>query len=167
MLDNLLFYRLVILNFLGACVVFWGYQMGYVTKILARDETGVVWIIVAILVLGVMFVLSRGWKVSKMLNELKKIGHVNVLKVRKMPHKNKYLEFMAGWAVLVGLFGNALGFVIALGSRDDLLTGAGVAFGSTVVGILTALWLEINFSFLSVATANLLEDAEYASESAK
>jgi flagellar motor component MotA len=116
--------------------------------------------------LGIIFALIRGWKTSQALNEMKKKGYVDVLKARKMPHKNKYLEYMAGWAVLIGLFGNALGFVIALGSRDDLLAGAGVAFGSTVAGILVALWLEINFSLIQNTTSLLLVDAEYASHSA-
>lgn len=167
MLDNLLFYKLCIFNFLSLCAVYAVYQLGYVQLLLQRDGTGILYGIFFILGLGILFTLIRGWKASQLLNEIKRMGHVDILKVRKMPHKNEYLNDMVEWALLVGLFGNALGFIIALGSRDDLLAGAGVAFGSTVAGILTALWLKVNFAMLRTATALLLEDAEYASESAR
>jgi hypothetical protein len=157
-LNFLLFYRLVIFNVLGIAIVIWAYLAGYVTLILERDATGVVYGIIALGVVGIISTLSRGWKISTKINNLKAGKYVDILKAKKMPHKNEHIHDIAGWALLVGIFGNTLGFIMALASKDTLLAGASTAFASTTVGILVALWIEGNFRMIKTQTALLLED---------
>lgn len=165
MLNNLLFYRLVIFNTLSMCALFWGYKMDYIDMLMRHDAIGIIYAIASLLGIGIFGSLVRGWKVSHALNELKNRNIYDNVSARKMLHKNEYIHDMAGWAVLMGLFGNALGFVIALGGSSDtaILQGAGVAFGSTVAGILSAFLLEVNFSMIRTATGLLIEDSKEVS----
>jgi len=159
-LKNLLFYRLVIFNVLGGCVLIMAYGMGIIDTLLSHDALGVVYGIGGLLSLGVIGSLMRGWKVSQMLNTIKaNTKYVNPTDVRKMPHKNEYIRDMAGWSVLLGLLGNVLGLIVALsGGEEALLAGVGTAFGSTAAGILVALWLEINFTMIRTATGLAIEE---------
>jgi hypothetical protein len=158
MLNFLLFYRLLIFNFLGFATVYYAYVMGYVNIILEKDTSGVVEVIVLVTLAGIFSTLKRGYQISKAINTMKEGKYVDILKAKKMAHKNEHIESIGGWAVLLGLLGNAIGFVIALSSKDALLTGAGTAFGSTVVGIACALWTEVNYRMLKTATAVYVED---------
>ena len=158
-LKNLLFYRLMIFNTLGIVGLAAGYWMCFIEMLMKHDAVGVIYGIAGLLAIGIFGSLNRGWKVSQGHNDFKAGKGVDVVNVRKMFYKNEYIQNMAGWSVLIGLFGNALGLTEALsGGADTLLAGAGIAFGSTVAGILVALWLEINFSMIRTATGLLLED---------
>ena len=161
MLKNLLFYRLVIFNTLGLVALIASYFHGFITTLLQHDDMGVVYVIGALLALGIMGSLSRGWKVSQMMNLVKKGYSVDRQSVFKMSHNNEYLKDMAEWSVLIGLLGNVLGLLTALeGGQDSLLAGAGTAFGSTVAGILVAFWLGVNFTMIRTATGLLQEDVQ-------
>ena len=162
-LKSLLFYRLVIFNTLGIVGLLAGYWYGLVDKLLQHDALGVIYVIAGLLSIGIFGSLNRGWKISKAKNFVSQCNarlwaHSFVVKVRKMAHKNEFIQSMAAQSVLVGLFGNVLGLITALGSPESVQAGAAIAFGSTAAGILTALWLEVNFLMLRTATSNLIED---------
>lgn len=160
MLKNLLFYRLIIFNTLGFVALSVAYFLGYIDILMHHDPYGVSYSIAALLGVGIFGTLTRGWKISQSINLIKGGFNIDRSSARKMVHKNKYIGAMAGWAVLIGLFGNALGLALALTDIDTALQAAALAFGSTVAGILTALWLEVNFTMLDTATGILLEDVE-------
>lgn len=158
-LKNLLFYRLVIFNSLGFVGLAVAYWMGLLNMLVEHDAVGITYVIGTLLIVGVIGSFIRGWKTSQVMNRLKAMPSlVHPSDVRKMPHKNEYIRDMAGWAVLMGLFGNAIGFAMALADIDTALQAAGVAFGGTAAGILVALWLEVNFSMIRTATALALEE---------
>ncbi len=161
-LKNLLIYRLGIFNVLVLCGLIYAGYMGYVDILLKHDELGIIYFIAGLAGLGITGAFIRGWKVSTALNDVKAQKYVDPVDVHKMPHKNEYLRDMAGWSVLMGLFGNTWGLLTALsgGSTDALLQGAGVAFGSTVAGILAAFVLEVNFSMIRTATGTLAEEVK-------
>jgi hypothetical protein len=131
--------------------------MGFVSVLMEHDAIGVIYAIGALAIVGLHGSLFRGWKVSQAVNAFKVGRGVDPVSVRKMFYKNGYIQDMAGWAVLLGLFGNAWGLMEAL-SSGDILKGAGVAFGSTVAGIIVAFLLEVNFVMIRTSTGLLFED---------
>lgn len=164
MLNNLLFYRIIILNSLGLVALFASYQMGFVQTLIQHDSIGAVYGISALLGIGVIGSLIRGWLISQKANAFNANKGIDIVDVRKMIWNNEFLMYMAGWAVLIGLFGNVWGLLEALSKGSDFLTqGAGVAFGSTAAGILAALWLEVNYLMIRTTTGCLLEDVSRGS----
>lgn len=121
--------RLIILNVCWIALVVWASFMGYVTFVFTHDISGISYVIAAVLAaaLGAAFVGYR-----------------------------EHLERVEVWLVTLGLIGNVIGFILALQDIDtsslgsaegvqrvaaSLLAGMGVAFCSTLVGAIGALWL--------------------------
>ena len=131
--------KLIVLNTCWAALVAWAFVQGYVTFVFTHDVSGISYVIAGVLaaVLAAMF-----------------LGHTRV-----MPHAK-------GWFVMLGLIGNLIGFVLALqgmqaGSLGDaagllklatsLIDGMSVAFCSTLVGAVAALWISTNSYVLQMA----------------
>lgn len=173
MLNNLLFYRLLITNGFALALFVWAYSLGYVQKVLERDVSNISEVIFGLFVIGLISTFIRGYKVSEALNHFKKTHYKSkslTTKYRKMPAKNTHIYRIAEFLAILGLVGNALGFFIALdhagvgGSNqqiaDSLLAGMGVAFGSTLVGSITGLLTLINYGMIETATSMLIEDTK-------
>ena len=124
--------RLSITNFAGLCFLAWAWWLGYVGFVFSHDVSHISYLI------SVLFVASM---VGVFLG---KTGH---------------LERVEVWLVTLGLIGNVVGFILALQNIDtgslgsaegvqkvaaSLLAGMGVAFCSTLVGAVAALWISIN-----------------------
>lgn len=133
--------RLIILNTCWLALVAWAAAMGYVTFVFTHDVSGISYVIAALLVVttGAAF-----W------------GKTNLL-----PHAKI-------WFVMLGLIGNLIGFILAIqgmasGSLDSadglmtlanaLLEGMSVAFCSTLVGAIAALWTSTNGWLLGMAAS--------------
>jgi len=124
--------RLFVLNFAGLCFLAWAWFLGYVQFVFAHDVSRISYLISALFVVSMAGVF------------LGKTGH---------------LERTEVWAVTLGLIGNVIGFILALQNIDtgslgtaegvqkvaaSLLAGMGVAFCSTLVGAVAALWISVN-----------------------
>ncbi|TGV26320.1 MotA/TolQ/ExbB proton channel family protein [Mesorhizobium sp. M4B.F.Ca.ET.143.01.1.1] len=124
--------RLAILNFAGLCFLAWAWWLGYVGFVFTHDVSHISYLITAVFVASMVGVF------------LGKTGH---------------LERTEVWLVTLGLIGNVVGFIIALQNIDtgslgtaegvqkvaaSLLAGMGVAFCSTLVGAVAALWISVN-----------------------
>jgi hypothetical protein len=121
--------RLIVLNVAWAALVVWAWFMGYVGFIFTHDVSGLSYVISALFVATLAAVF---------------FGHTS------------HLHRVEVWLVTLGLIGNVVGFIIALqhietGALDtaqgvqrvaaSLLAGMGVAFCSTLVGAIAALWV--------------------------
>lgn len=121
--------RLIILNTCWAALVVWAAVMGYVGFVFTHDVSRISYGISAIAAAGLLAVFFG------------RTAHLARLEV---------------WLVTLGLIGNVVGFIIALqhidigslGTADgvqrvaaSLLAGMGVAFCSTLVGAIAALWV--------------------------
>ncbi|TGR84597.1 hypothetical protein EN866_32850 [Mesorhizobium sp. M2D.F.Ca.ET.223.01.1.1] len=124
--------RLAILNFGFACFVAWAWWLGYVSFVFTHDVSHISYLISALFIASMAGVF------------LGRTGH---------------LERTEVWLVTLGLIGNVVGFIIALQNIDtgslgtaegvqkvaaSLLAGMGVAFCSTLVGAVSALWISVN-----------------------
>ncbi|PDS97500.1 hypothetical protein CO659_12605 [Rhizobium sp. S9] len=133
--------RLIILNTCWAALVVWATVMGYTQFVFTHDISWLSYVISALLVVAVAAAFA---------------GRVTFL-----PHVKL-------WFVMIGLIGNIAGFILALqgmsgGSLDSadgliklanaLLDGMSVAFCSTLVGAIAALWTSTNAWLLGLAAS--------------
>ncbi len=129
--------RLFVLNFAGLCGIIWAYWLGYVQFVFGHDVSHISYLITALFVVSMVGVFMG---------------------------KTAHMERVEVWLVTLGLIGNVVGFIIALQNIDtgslgsaegvqkvaaSLLAGMGVAFCSTLVGAVAALWTSINAWMLS------------------
>lgn len=130
-------FRLTIFNFAGADVLVAAWQMGYVQQVFTHDISHISYGIAAVFGASIAAMFLAAWR----------------------GQQTAWLADVSEWLVTLGLIGNVVGFVIALsgiatadvGSAEgaqkiaaQLLSGMGVAFYSTLVGAVTALWLSVN-----------------------
>lgn len=121
--------HLIILNTVWLALIVWAAVQGYVTFVFEHDVSRISYVISGVLAVALLSTV---------------LGHTRIL-----PHAKI-------WAVMLGLIGNLIGFVVALqgmaagdlGTADGLMKigtglieGLGVAFCSTLVGAVAALWL--------------------------
>lgn len=133
--------RLIVLNTCWLALVAWAAAQGYVQFVFTHDISGLSYVISALLVVAVAAAF---------------VGRANFL-----PHAKV-------WFVMLGLIGNICGFIVALqgmagGSLTDaaglmklataLLDGMSVAFCSTLVGAIAALWTSTNGWLLGMAAS--------------
>jgi len=121
--------RLIVLNTCWLAFVAWAAAMGHVQFVFTHDVSRISYGIAAVLAIGLLAVA------------LGRTAHLARLEV---------------WLVTLGLIGNVVGFILALQNIDtgslsspdgvqrvaaSLLAGMGVAFCSTLVGAIGALWV--------------------------
>jgi hypothetical protein len=124
--------RLAILNFGFCCFLAWAWYLDYVGFVFTHDVSHISYLISGLFVASMAGVF---------------LG------------KTAHLERAEVWLVTLGLIGNVVGFIIALQNIDtgslgtaegvqkvaaSLLAGMGVAFCSTLVGAVAALWISVN-----------------------
>ena len=133
--------RLIVLNTVWLALAFWTVAMGYAQFVFTHDISGLSYLIAAMQAFAIGAAFA---------------GRV------------AFLTHVKTWFVMIGLFGNVLGFIIALqgmasGSLGDadglrgmataLLDGMSVAFCSTLVGAIAALWTSTNLWLLGSAAS--------------
>lgn len=127
-----IFKKLFILNFAGLCLVAWAWHLGYVGFVYSHDISRISYVITALFAASIAAIFAG---------------------------RTAHIERSEVWLVTLGLIGNVIGFIIALqhidtgslGSAEgvqkvaaSLLAGMGVAFCSTLVGAVAALWISVN-----------------------
>lgn len=171
MMHNLLIYRLLILNGLGAAILAAAAFNGMVLPFVATDATHVLIVAIPLFLAAMVSLFIRAAKVSIGMNILKAGKKVRVNRV-KFEEKSAHLDDICVWLVTLALLANIIGFTMAvsgggdLSSADGLLKLAGqflggmlIAFHTTTVCLVCALWLSINIRILRTATVCFLEDA--------
>lgn len=174
MLRNLLLYRMAIFNACGIAAAIWAWQQGYVADMFLNDRSYMTYVAVVLFAIGVASAFQRAFKVSAILNGLKR-GAKPKLNGTKILEKAVHLDVIGHLIVTVGLTGTAIGIVMMLhsfraGSLTDpakvvetatmLSEGMGTAFRSTIVSAI--LWMVhiVNVQTLKTATVQMIEDAK-------
>ena len=145
--------RLFIANFAGCCVVSYAWYLGFVGRIAAADGAHMTAVIAAVFFAGLVSTFWQASRVGRDSVEICRIGSAHL-----------YDLFAA--LFILGIIGNAIGFLNAFGGVNvadlatpegvrkagaQLLSGAGTAFGSTLVGLSLALWTSVNLRILATA----------------
>ena len=168
MLNNLLIYRLLILNMIGFAIVAWAYIKGHLEIIFKGDAAILGAIMVAVFLAGLVSLFIRASKVSTALNDLKAGRAVNPA---KFSIKNSHIGYTGVVLATIGLIGILIGMVMAVhgfssadaqASADRMAVGMEVAFSATLISLSLALWMGINFQMLKTATSLLMVDARDA-----
>ncbi len=130
------FYRFCIFNLCGVALLIWAWMLGYVRQVFEGDVSHISYIISGLFICAL----------------------IRALYACLSGRSTDFLEHVETWLVTLGLIGNVVGFVLALRGIDltslsqaegaqkvasQLLAGMGVAFYSTLVGAVTALWLSM------------------------
>lgn len=164
---NLLLYRFIVFNACGAALLVWAWRLGYVGQVFEGDVSGLSYIITALFAAGLASTAWRVVAVNAAVNDAARLGPPpygdSGLAIR-----NAHVADLPEWLTLLGLIGNVVGFLIAMHGADvsslntaegtrafagQMLEGLGVAFYTTLIGTLFALWTSINFRMLDTATA--------------
>jgi MotA/TolQ/ExbB proton channel family len=177
MLERLLVFRLFILNVCGIPLVFFAWSAGLIDKVVLSDTTYISHGIVVLFAIGLVSLFSRAFKISKILDAIKK-GEAPHLSDDKIRAKAEHIDDISAYLVRLGLIGTVVGFGMALDLKDigslttaagamntitTLLGGMKVAINTTITGAILSLWLDMNARFLKTATECALFDARIAS----
>lgn len=171
MMNNLLLYRMAVLNGLAAVAVAAAWLRGYLEIVI--DSAGLfAGPIIALFALGLISAIQRGWKVSRTLNEVRNLG-LRGVNGAKILEKGEHLSDVANWLVILGLLGTVTGFWIALSGVDQgslstasgvqraagqLMDGMRVALSTTLLGGFLGLWIDMNRRIIRTAAVCLAED---------
>lgn len=174
------FTKLAIANFAGACVVAWAFWVGLVERVFLADGSGMTLVISGVFLVGVASVMWRSFHVDATLRRKNSweattkrhvrrgtqaeydLGEEYRVALRKSAHLHDLLVIL----LMLGIVGNALGFLTAFSGVDvstitsadglkkagvQLMSGAGTAFGSTITGLILAVWTTINIRILETS----------------
>lgn len=161
--------RLTIINTAWVCLVVLAWLNGYVQRIMEADGAHMTLIIAAVFVAGLA---STYWWARK----ADKAARRNVYSgdrqgaILALPRNTAHLYDIFAALFILGIVGNAVGFLQAFGGVDphsmssaegmqkagaQLLSGVGTAFGSTITGLTLALWFSMNLRVLATAIDRL------------
>lgn len=172
-MKHLLILQLIIVNLVGAAGIVAAWP--YVEMVFKADTSRISLFIVAIWALGLASCFIRGWKVSRMLDASKTLlKPYDLLSLRykagKAGPKQQHLSFLAYACAVVGMFGTVVGLMVLADSIGQVTSdnvaatlaqafaGFAIALGTTAVGAVCGLWLELNALFIGTATACLEKD---------
>ena len=176
MLNNLLVYRLIVVNACAAAMLFWAWAQGHIQTVVLGDESNISYAIIALFLVGMFSIVARSYRVAKALNTLKR-GGAEKINPEKFVAKGDHIDEIATWLVTLGLIGTVVGFIIALSAMSggnlttaqgvqqmigDMTAGMQVAIYTTLVGSVLGFWLEVNKRILKTATICMLTDNEDA-----
>lgn len=165
MLNHHLLLRITLLNIAGAVGVVWAHANGYVVPMFVSDTTNISYGIAALFGVMMASVYWRGWKIGGAKNMLK-AGTARAYierRAAKMFAKNDHIADGVNWLQGLGLLGTIIGFSMALGSMsaDDpsgVESAMRTAIGTTIIGTILGMWLDVARRMLDTATAALAED---------
>lgn len=169
MLSNLLMYRLLIFNSIGAAVLAWSWIDGRLASTFTGDAAFFGAIMAAIFIICMVSLFIRAAKVSQGLNDLKNGGTID--NPAKFAIKNSHIGYAGAVIVAISLIGNVDGMTMALNGfqsadvqqkADLMAVGMEVAFNVTKIGLTLGVWMGINFQILKTATSLLMMDARHA-----
>lgn len=173
MLNNLLIYRMLVVNTCVAALFIWATMQGYVQTIIEGDSSRITLGIIGLFAIGIWSLGVRTFKVSTVLNRLKR-GEAVSVDAAKFIAKGEHIDDISGWLVTLGLIGTVVGFIMALSSMDQgamataqgvqaaigkLVEGMQVAIYTTLAGAFFGLWIDINRRILKTATILMIEDS--------
>ena len=165
---NLLLYRFILANALGATLAGAFAWSGQLLPLFETDQSRLTFAIAALFLIGWGWTLKEVIAVSASLNRCKALGYrpASAAQADKAGLKVEWLEAVADWLVELGLLGTVIGFSLALSGIDQtsltqasgaqdavaaLMQGMRVALNTTLLGAALAIWHQVNLRMLKTA----------------
>lgn len=173
MFRNHLMYRLIINNGCATAVLAWAWGQGFLSYI-KYDGSRISFLILAAFAVAMFLIFSRAMKATSAMNAIK-AGRPMRDNPVKFLAKSGYIEELGLACLSLGMTGTVIGVIEVLfggglsldGTIESVtknlaasLSGAGVAFITTAVGMITSTWIFWNYRILSIATTCMIEDSE-------
>ena len=174
-----LFLRFLIVNIVGAALLFAAWRQGWLAIVLDTDATRISLVIALVFAIGLTMAGRHMWR----LDQAETAGDPGLLgyglntaaAIRiRLAEELGAVRNIANSLVFLGMIGTVVGFVIALAAIDpaaaadskrvaemvaELVDGMGVALITTLVGAVLHLWLSLNYRLLAGAATRLLARA--------
>jgi biopolymer transport protein ExbB/TolQ len=164
---HLLILQLVIVNLVGFSLAVWAWP--YIQIVFASDTSHISQAIVVLWAFGLASCFVRAVKISRMLDQSKTdMNTYNMVLLRyrsqKAGAKNDHLSFLATTCAALGMFGTVVGLIVLARSIGDItadnvaatiahaFSGFSIALGTTAVGAVCGIWLEVMALFIGTAT---------------
>lgn len=167
-MKNHLIYRFILVNVAFIAIAIALTVQGYVGWLFANDASGISYAITA------LFVVGWGWTAKEIavassdlnMSDLHGPRHAFIAEADKDMGKIAWLSDISEALVNLGLLGTLVGFVIALSSIDQetvssadgaqtaaalLMQGMSTAIGTTIIGLVLAIWHGVNMRLLQTA----------------
>ena len=168
MLKNLLIFRLIILNSLGALGLVWLFLSGEIEKYYQADTTYIAIVTCVLFLLGLVMLFIRAVKISLLWNKIKRNVYVP-LDVDKFKAKTIPLFGWSNQIVNMGFLGMLLGLSLAMVGMQRALSSSGnmavsmseginVAITTSIVGTGLGIWFELNLMMVAVAMECMFAD---------
>lgn len=156
-------YRLFIMNFAGACLVVWAYWVGYIARVTEGDTAHMAEIMAGLFLLGVASTFRTAFKVEAIRDKADLTANGRLKGIRALIIRARHIVVFTGILFILSIIGNAIGIKAmfhgidpsSLSSPDggqglvaQVMAGAGMSFGSTIIGASLYIWTTFNAMML-------------------
>lgn len=156
-------YRLFVLNFAGACFLLWCWWLGYIARVTEGDNTHMAEIMAGLFVLGLISTFRTAFKVEAIRDRPDFTANGRLKTIRALMIKAEHIVVFTGVLFMLSIVGNALGIKAmfhgidpqSISSADggqgliaQVMAGAGMSFGSTIIGAGLYIWTTFNAMML-------------------
>jgi hypothetical protein len=167
--------KLIVVNVIAMMLLYFFWMNSWVHYAVASDPTMIIFVIIACLGWGLALCIRRSWQIDRELANIHDADqrlrpYTETSLQMRFANRLAFIQHLAGTVVILGLVGTVVGFIIALfgispetlASMDtmvraitQILSGMSVAFYTTLVGMLAALWLDFNLIVLNQSLSKL------------
>ncbi|MBZ9873063.1 hypothetical protein LB542_19640 [Mesorhizobium sp. BR1-1-9] len=166
--------RMAIINFAGLCVLIWAYSLGYIARVMEGDVAHMAEIMAGLFVLGILSAFRLAIRAERIKGKVDLTTNGRLKAIRSNLIRSEHLVVFSGSLFILSIIGNALGIkagfqgidvqqlassegVLKLGAQ--VLSGASMTFGSTIIGASLSIWTTLNAMMLHTEMRLLELDA--------
>lgn len=156
-------YKLFVANFAGACLLIWCYWLGYIARVTEGDIAHMAEIMTGLFLLGVVSTFRIAFKVEAIRDKPDLTAKGRLKSVQSLIIRAEHLAVFSGVLFILSIIGNGIGIKAMFHGIDaqslateaggqqlivQVLSGAGMTFGSTIIGAALSIWTTFNAMML-------------------
>jgi hypothetical protein len=156
-------HKLYIMNFAGACLIVWCWWLGYIARVVEGDIAHMAEIMAGLFLLGTVSTFRLAFKVEAIRDRADMTAKGRLKSIQALIIKSEHLVVFASVLFILSIIGNAIGIKAmfhgidpqSLASADggqsliaQVMNGAGMSFGSTIIGAGLYIWTIFNAMML-------------------
>lgn len=156
-------YRLFVANVAGICLVIWAAWLGYIARVTEGDIAHMAEIMAGLFLIGLISTFRIAFKVEAIRDKPDYTANGRLKSIRAMIIRAEHLLIFSGSLFILSIIGNAIGIKAGFHGIDvqslataegvqklgvQVLSGASMTFGSTIIGASLSLWTTFNATML-------------------